>query len=162
MRHFSCLTWRPECGERLRGVLSLLCPCTLQGVLWLQAELQPQSVHGGCGSQSFLTPIPAAGFLLPQSQHCGISGFSSNPTLLGRSFPTRHFSSLCHCNAQVWLGLTLTRDRSIPRPGSQAQWEPSSPAVGRAALPHHLLHAGAANKQINKHRSIKPQQLTPS
>lgn len=43
----------------------------------------------------------------------------------------------------------LTGDHSIPQPGSQARWEPGTPAASGVALPLQLPHTGAANKQTN-------------
>lgn len=74
------------------------------------------------------------------------------------SFPTGQPFPLCHCKAWGWPGPTLTRDHSIPPPGSEAWQDPGSPAAGRAALPHQLPHSGAANKQTNRH----PQHQAPA
>lgn len=59
-RHSGTRSWR----ETARGGLFLLSPCTLLGLLWLGAELQPQSVPGGCACQSLLTPHLCCGLLL--------------------------------------------------------------------------------------------------
>jgi len=99
---------------------------------------------------------------VPQSQHFQIWGFSSIPTLLGICpFPPGIF--LPCATAKPGTGLAHAHwGLQHPLARHQARREPGSPAAGGEGLPRQLPHAGAANKQTNKHPSTKPQQLIPS
>lgn len=160
VRHFCDLGTRSWRGDE-RGGLSLLSPCTLQEVLRLRAELQLQSVRGGCGSRSLLTPHPRCGLPVATVTALQDWGFSSIPALLGRCpFPPGTF--LPCATAKPGAGL------APHSPGTTASLGQAARLGGIPALQLLVEQPSLTScptwgcKQTNKHPSIKPQQLTPS